>query len=401
MKAEFILDALGEIDEQYILPAQELFGYGFSPDSRTRKKRHVKSSIKKGLIIIAAVLLLLAFGVTAYAIDLFGIRTLLRPDTFMGGDGQEYNMLSLTQPQNVPAEIDGSLAGKVANSEAAWEEWRRYRETSPYEAEFRAREKRFMADDLIINEDYDITEAHDNGDGTTSLEYYKTVPQSADGNEFMGTKTVDTEEYKMFREELFARARYDGGYDYSYGARCPGEAEVLEQIAAKYDLKLRGNKATAFSSDTTGAVGESFYTNDVLAEMTAEIGNAGNIFYETPIGFDKMYWFDEGTYCVSFYMNLPSDGTRVTCYCYNSMYATLSSGNEVMTAETDLSSFGARSHTAPDGTELTILSNGNSAYIYVYLENSFFAEYISGAFTLTDADLNYIADYINYSLIGK
>ena len=42
---------------------------------------------------------------------------------------------------------------------------------------------------------------------------------------------------------------------------------------------------------------------------------------------------------------------------------------QVMSWEADLSSFTERRHTAPDGTELTILSNGSDAYIYVYLED--------------------------------
>ena len=88
-------------------------------------------------------------------------------------------------------------------------------------------------------------------------------------------------------------------------------------------------------------------------------------------------------------------------YLYNSMYATLSSGREVMWLEEDVSAFTARTFQAQDGTELTILSNGQSAYIYAYLENSFLAIHVQGDEGITDADVDAIANTINYSSIGK
>ena len=158
---------------------------------------------------------------------------------------------------------------------------------------------------------------------------------------------------------------------------------------------------SALSSETGGISGAGFLTNQQLAEKTAEMGCAGNIFYETPVGFDKVYWFGEGTFCVSYYVDLPSSGERVTCYGYNSMYSTLSSGYEVVAPELNLDSFSEYSHTAPDGTELNILFNGRKAYIYVYLENSFFAMHIRSENGMTEEDVNYIADTLNYSLIGQ
>ena len=83
----------------------------------------------------------------------------------------------------------------------------------------------------------------------------------------------------------------------------------------------------------------------------------------------------------------------------------LTNSREVGTAAlVDSASFNARSHTAPDGTELTILSNGQEAYIYAWLENSFFAEHVNGGLIeveLTDEALDDIADMLIYSRIGK
>ena len=58
-------------------------------------------------------------------------------------------------------------------------------------------------------------------------------------------------------------------------------------------------------------------------------------------------------------------------------------------------------HTAPDGTELTLLQDGGQAFLYVYLDDSFFEESIQGPDDMTDADLDFIADYLIYSNIGR
>lgn len=106
-----------------------------------------------------------------------------------------------------------------------------------------------------------------------------------------------------------------------------------------------------WSSETSGITGEGFYTNAELAEMTAEFGNSGSVFYEPPAGFDKVYYYDEGSFGLKFYLEAPSGAGQLSCYGYNSVYSTLSSGG-VMSWEADLSSFTERRHTAPDGTEL-------------------------------------------------
>ena len=106
---------------------------------------------------------------------------------------------------------------------------------------------------------------------------------------------------------------------------------------------------------------------------------------------------------MSWYYALPG-GEWISCYCCSSRYDVLTNGSEVGTADVDTAAFTARSHTAPDGTELTILSNGREAYIYAWLENSFFAEHVNGELSdveLTDETLNAIADTLIYSRIGK
>ena len=387
MKSSKLNEALGYVDDWYLSMADKTPKRltHMDPRYRTRTYRRV-------IALAAAVAVLLALGIAAYAADLFGIRALLRPEK-VERKGVEYSEVSLTQPQEVPDGLDAAIAERVANSEAAWAEWSAYlHENTPTVPESFVREKAAAHD---VNE---------NADGTYTVTFYSAP---ADPKNFdkpwpvIETRIVSAEEKAQFDAyiELMAQMGIDG-YDFNYRVYTQEGADKLERIAAKYGLNLRRVNHLAWSSDTTGMTGEGFYTNEELTEMTAEIGCGGNIFYETPAGFDKVYWYDEGTFCVSFYVTLAS-GQRANCYGYNSMYSTLSSGTEVVNWESDLSAFTQRLHTAPDGTEVTILSNGADAYIYVYLENSFFAEHVTCEAGLTDADLDAIADTLQYSLIGK
>lgn len=345
-------------------------------------------------MLIAAIIA--SFMVTAaFAAGLLDFRALLLEDT-VEWDGQEFSKISLTQPQAVPEETNAAdsqenalkdrdgLEEKLAASKAAWAEWEEYR----YNWEGLPEAFSFFAE-----RDCGIS-ATDNDDGTVTVEIV-----SAEGSEFM---TVSAEEYEQF-EAWTKRHSGDpyGDYDFNYQVYSQEDAEKLEEIAAKYGLKLRKGMQLMWSSETAGMSGDRFLTNRQLAEKMAEMGCAGNVFYEPPVGFDKVYWFDEGTFCLSYYEDLPSSGEQVKCYGYNSMYSTLSSGREVINWEEDLDSFAQRSHTAPDGTELTILSNGSNAYIYVYLENSFFAMHVRSENGMTEEDVDYIADTLNYSLIGQ
>lgn len=376
---------------QYI--DDELLAQALAP-VKSRKAQGKPGKKLYRTLLIAAVIA--SFMVTAaFAAGLLDFRALLLEDT-LEIDGQELSKISLTQPQAVPEETESAvtqenalkdadeLAEKLAASEAAWAEWEDYRYNGAVlpEAFSFVKEK---SCGLIVTE---------NDDGSVTVEIIDNGE-----SEFM---TVSAEEFEQF-EAWGERQSGDtyGDYDFNYHVHSQEDADKLEEIAAKYGLKLRKDHQLMWSSETTGMSGEQFLTNQQLAEKTAEIGCAGNIFYDTPVGFDKVYWFDEGTFCVSYYVDLPSSGERVTCYGYNSMYSTLSSGKEVINWERNLDSFAQRSHTAPDGTKLSILSNGRDAYIYVYLENSFFAMHVHSEEGVTEEDMDYIADTLNYSLIGQ
>ena len=208
-----------------------------------------------------------------------------------------------------------------------------------------------------------------------------------------------------------------GDYDFNYDIHSELEADRLEEIAAKYGLSLRKRSTLLWSRETveetdaemnakygtdlhTDTSDPRFLSNRELCERVSENACHGSLFREIPRGFDKVYYFDEGSFCVSYDQEL-SDGRRLRCYGYNSMYATLSSGREVVAQIEDPESFPVRTHTAPDGTELTILQKDNEAFLYVYLPDSFFEMHIWSESALSNADVDAAADNLNYSNIGK
>ena len=317
-------------------------------EKETTMNHKTKIMSKRLLMVAVAAAMVLALAMGGVAAYILGMDALLRPNQ-TEFEGKVYGEVSLTQPQDWDENaLDASIVEKLENNKAAWAEWAAYKASD--------------AKELVIS----------------------------------------AEEYEEMNEYNEIMTTGYGQYDFNYGINSGAEALKLEEIAGKYGLKLRGNQNAAFSSETTGQSGPQFFTNAQLAAKTAEVGCRENLFTETPVGFDKMYWFDEGTFCVSYYVNLPSSGKQVTCYGYNSRYATLSSGAEVFNWEVDASGFDSRTYMTADGTEVTILSNGTSAYIYVYLDDSFFVEHIYGVdkCDITDDDLNYIADYLKYSVIG-
>ena len=119
------------------------------------------------------------------------------------------------------------------------------------------------------------------------------------------------------------------GYDFNYLVKDETAAAKLEEIAAKYGLNLRHERTTFFSEETRRAGAEKWNspyeklneerTNQELADIITEKFCTAPFFYTVPSGFDKVYYFDEGTFCVSYYA-APGDavGDKVCCYAYNS-----------------------------------------------------------------------------------
>ena len=328
-------------------------------------------------------------------------------------------LVSITQPQAVPEELDSATKEKVENAHAAWDEWQNWRRTSP---DIPHEPQAFMPPKGSA-----ITNYEDNGDGTYTISFYgkevlALIHEQPDGEPDFSAATplevrTATAEEMAEKESWMEYTNLSyGDYDFNYDIHNEREAAKLEEIAAKYGLRLRRGQTLLWSKETTEKMDAEFnaqhgtslhtdtsdprfLTDRELCDRISAVGCSGDLFREIPWGFDKVYYFDEGTFCVSYDQEL-SDGRRVNCYGYNSMYATLSSGREVVSRITDPEQFLIRTHTAPDGTELTILQKEKEAFLYVYLPNSFFEMHIQSDGVLSEADVDAAADNLNYSGIG-
>ena len=387
---------------------------GFSPETEVTMKagRHRK----RFRTVLIAALITSMFAAGAYAADFMGMRAIRIQD---GEDKEEENYvnlngeakvnrstdsakISLSQPQEIPGEMDPAIAERVANSRAAWSEWsawiEEYRPKLP--EVFEAPEKGMMF----------FEAAEDGGCAIVIKKYpewdYKSGeprPEAFDHPEaweVVETRAATAEECRQQEEYMNSLRCEYGEYDFNYGVFDQQSAEKLEETAAKYGLKLRRGCTLAWEENKNYS-GEGTLSKEEIIQQIIGAGCRDNPFREMPELFEKVYYYDEGSFCVSTYVNLPSSGEQIGVYAYNSMYGTLSSGEEAFTTEENISGFVARTHVTPDGTEVTILRNGDSAYIYVYLENSFFNQHVCGTEDMTDEDVDYIADMIAYTNIGK
>ena len=75
------------------------------------------------------------------------------------------------------------------------------------------------------------------------------------------------------------------------------------------------------------------------------------------------------------------------------------SGDEVISMTDDLSAFSERSHSCPDGTEITVLQSPEQAYFYTYLDESYLCGHINGS--LSESEVDAVLDSVCWSSIGK
>ena len=381
------------------------------------EKRTAKNLRRTIHITLLAAVLISLFTVGAYALGFLGSKAIVIPEsTTESGEA----LVSITQPQAVPEEMDNEVNEKVENARKAWAEWQNWRETSPdipHEPAVFFPPEEASVSNYVENEDGGITIYFFDKEALALI-------HDGENGEADFSAATPLEVRTATAEEVAAREAWTdyvnltyGDYDFNYDIHNEVEAAKLEEIAAKYGLHLRSGSTLLWSKETveendsamnakygtdnhTDTSDPRFLSNRELCERISDVACHGSLFREIPRGFDKVYYYDEGTFCVSYDQEL-ADGRRVRCYGYNSMYATLSSGREVVSQITDPESFQTRTHTAPDGTELTIMQKDNEAFLYVYLVDSFFEMHIHSDNALSDADVDAIADNLNYSNIGK
>ena len=378
MNREMLFDALADVEEAYIAEA-----LCYSPEASSGFSERIVHMKKKRIISLAlAAALILAMGAAAYAADLFGMRAMFMKNT-SSTDNPNSGYVSFTQPQGVPEGMDPSIRQKIDNSTKAWAEWEAWRlENGIYEPET-----------CKAPENTSSSTAEENADGTYTLIFYS----DSNSEHEIERRIVSAEDFKASKAYWEARAKGFSGYDFPYHVYTQGMADKLESIAANYGLNIRHQRISMFQNHDEAA---EFSTREEITARINEICAGGKSFFRTePTGYDKFYYFDEGTFAVSFYTTDNLTNTGTSCYIYNSPYATMSSGYEIFEELGDPSAFTVRNHTTPDGTDLSILQNGTDYYAYVYLENSFVTVHIMQLNGLSDAEIDSILDMVNYSTI--
>lgn len=383
--SERILSAVGDISDDKIEAAARALGYGRETAGRTPVY-----PMKKIISIIAAAALIAALGAAAYASDIFGIKTMLIDHERKAGVVPKVIDISMSQPQAVEDQVDAAAKEKIENSEKAWAEWEMWLQENGDSIP-----KVFQSPEGFISNGL-----YENGDGTYTIAFLRVIDD--EGNPIVNPqeeerRLVTAEENEHFYEYYENPRMPYGEYDFRYKVYSQEAEEQLESIAAKYSLNLR-RETGSYHQDYDGS--GKFNTREEIIQKINEICAGGKSFFRTePTGFDKFYCFDEGTFGMCFFTeDTLVEGT--SCYIYNSPYSTLSSGEEVSSmARGDIDAFTTRSHTTPDGTELTVMQNGIGIYAYAYLENSYVAVHIDTFDSLTDEEIDAILDMVDFSVI--
>lgn len=378
MKRETITLMLNSIDDDYISEADV-----FDPDSIQEAPERIVHMKKKKIITFAlAAALMLSLCVVAYAADLFGIRAMLMKNS-APSDDTDSGYVSFTQPQDVPEEMDESIRAKIDNSTKAWAEWEAWsRENGIFEPESCRAPEGTVASTV-----------EENPDGTVTMIFYR----DSNNEDEIERRVVSAEDYNASEAYWEARVKGFSGYDYPYHVYTQAMADKLESIAANYGLKLRHQKTSMFQNHDN--VAEFSTREEITARINDVCAGGKSLFRVEPTGYDKFYYFDEGTFAISFYTTENQTNTGTSCYLYNSPYGTLSSGFEIYGEVQDISAFTTRFHTTPDGTRLTVLQSGTDIFAYVYLENSFVTLHITQLNGLTETEIDTILDMVDFSTI--
>lgn len=383
--------ALNGVDDVYLEETAVRLGY-ITDDERIVPMKNYRKLIS---VLIAAALLL-SLGIAAYATDIFGIRAMQikenAPEPVRGPEG---GYLSITQPQDVPEEMSADVKAKIENSTKAWAEWDAWRRENGI-----SQPEVFTAPDGFSGT-LEITE---NENGTYTLIFSKPVPVCDDENVVIDVKYEEVErriataeEYEQDMMYMEAISRGFEGYDYNYHVYTQEMADKLESIAASYGLKLRHEKILMLENFGDFTDYNSF---DEICAKINEVCAGGESFFRTlPTGYDKFYYFDEGTFAISFFTTEDMTNLGTSCYLYNSPYGTLSSGFEIIGEVKDISGMATYIHTTPDGTEVTVLHNGADMFAYTYLENSFVSMYFHQTNGLSPDEINAIIDMVDFSTI--
>lgn len=342
--------------------------------------------------VAAAISTLLIAAV--YAIGFFGVYAQLRTDRIDRADPHE-NIAAFTQPPVATENVDPELAQKGANVRTAWAEWAAYRQAE--------RKERLGPRPEL----FDLTEGYGVTIGST-LEDGRVIVWLIRDGKIVDTLTASQEEidtYNAYRTEEIRDELYWWLYVNDHPVPPLDEMkEKLIEIAEKYGLTLY-EKSSGLWNAPVIYVDDGAPVDEVI-ENLAEI-NSGNIFSHEPTFFSaEVRHHGEGSFYLEFDMPVPNTGHTIRCRAYNGIYTTLSDGGGIDVYGEAVQSLPLENYVTADGTEVLIRSDVQggsiqSAYIYVYLEKSFFAQQLTCKEGLTEADIHYVADSIRYKLINQ
>ena len=406
MNRDQILQLLDAVDDRFVTESTR-----FDPAQRpTERSAHMKS--KRILTFALAAVLLLGLGVVAYAAGWIGPRAIVLEEraaytaqrqedgSVSVTDNPAGGWVTLSQPQDTPEDLDQAIREKLEAKEAAWAEWETYLAQNDWASR--------VPEAFVFPEGADASAVEENDDGSFTVVFYE-------NGSVIERRSTTREEVDAYSAVMDAIMLYEGKYDFNYHCSSQEDEAKLEEIAVKYGLRLRSAGKILWSGDTCRTseawaneahgtdthndfTGPQFLTDAQLAARIAQECCHGDFFYETPLGFDKFYYFDEGSFGLSWYVVFTPE-RQVTCYVYNAAYGTLVSGDEVISMADDLSAFRERSHSCPDGTAITVLQSQEQAYFYTYLDNSYLCGHINGS--LSESEVDAVLDSVCWSNIGK
>lgn len=407
MTSKDLFEMIGQTKPTYRQQAVKALFADELRETEETKNMNRKTVWSAGRIALAAAIAALLLATTAFAANLFGVQALFTGDKIIDPAGEEYYELTMSNPQAVPEGLDADIAQRIENNQAAVAEWTEYCKNctstiGTMEAEWKAAAPEGTTGLLAAK----VADLNDNRDvWAPVLEQYPEAFAAVvymSGSEVLGGAPITEEEWALHEEQVEEQrkaspneyAQYSELQWSEYGINSQEDADKLEEIAAKYGLMLQEERHVVWSGNG------SFETYDDLTEIMTSAGCAGNIFNDLPTSIEKIAWYNEGSFCINCDVALPS-GQRAMLRACKSMYSTLV-GNEIRGMVSDVDALATRNYTAADGTELTVLSDSEEVFVYVFLEDSFFvvnASNIGGTEAMTQEDINYIADFFNYSLI--
>ena len=391
MTSKDLFEIIGQTKPEYRHQAVEALFAGELRKMEESQNMNRKTVWSAGRIALAAAVAALLLATAAVAANFLGVQTLLTGEKILDPSGAQQYELSLSQPQVVPEGFDPDTARTIENNQAAAAEWNEYCQSRPpvsdIAAEWEAAAPEGTKGILTstaesLNENRDIWAS---ALGQHPTAFALTVYLGAD-NEILGSRPITEEEWALHVEQTEASfaeayAQYSDVYCGAYDIQSQADIDKLEGIAGKYGLSL------------------------LEESHAAQLSGEESILRDLPATFGEIVRYDEGSFAITCDTVLPS-GQRAALRAYKSMYSTLA-GIETRAFMSGAEKLSAQSYTAADGTELTVLSDSERAYVYVFLDDAFFTvsasavtEEGSEASPLTQEDINYIADFFNYSLIG-